>query len=145
MHTNKFQAFRRPFVKPGGWWRGFSLRQRGPADLIRVASRFTVLPTPRQSNENIELDVCVAIASELAMTSAEIFLSQAEPEFEPTFDALGSNEAKKARPYIILLCQGAGGGARTRDRRISADLRADSPATVPPTPINIRMKDEERI
>ncbi|GFO49094.1 hypothetical protein PoB_007559900 [Plakobranchus ocellatus] len=29
--------------------------------------------------------------------------------------------------------QGAGGGARTRDRRIPADLRADSLATVPPT------------
>ncbi|GFO14123.1 hypothetical protein PoB_004062800 [Plakobranchus ocellatus] len=30
--------------------------------------------------------------------------------------------------------QVAGGGARTRDRRIPADIRADSLATVPPTP-----------
>ncbi|GFO00862.1 hypothetical protein PoB_002736700 [Plakobranchus ocellatus] len=30
--------------------------------------------------------------------------------------------------------QGAGGGARTSDRRVPADLRADSLATVPPTP-----------
>ncbi|GFN93057.1 hypothetical protein PoB_001956300 [Plakobranchus ocellatus] len=30
--------------------------------------------------------------------------------------------------------QSAGGGAGTRDRRVSADLRADSLATVPPTP-----------
>ncbi|GFO11695.1 hypothetical protein PoB_003820000 [Plakobranchus ocellatus] len=30
--------------------------------------------------------------------------------------------------------QGAGSGARTRDRRIPADLRADSQATVLPTP-----------
>ncbi|GFO35076.1 hypothetical protein PoB_006158100 [Plakobranchus ocellatus] len=30
--------------------------------------------------------------------------------------------------------QGAGGGARTRDRRVSADLRADSLANMPPTP-----------
>ncbi|GFN96428.1 hypothetical protein PoB_002293400 [Plakobranchus ocellatus] len=30
--------------------------------------------------------------------------------------------------------QGAGGGARTRDRRVPADLRADSLATVLPTP-----------
>ncbi|GFN76900.1 hypothetical protein PoB_000340600 [Plakobranchus ocellatus] len=29
--------------------------------------------------------------------------------------------------------QDAGGGARTRDRRVPADLRADSLATVPPT------------
>ncbi|GFO43284.1 hypothetical protein PoB_006978900 [Plakobranchus ocellatus] len=29
--------------------------------------------------------------------------------------------------------QGAGGGARTRDRRVPADLRVDSPATVPST------------
>ncbi|GFO19825.1 hypothetical protein PoB_004633000 [Plakobranchus ocellatus] len=29
--------------------------------------------------------------------------------------------------------QGAGSGARTRDRRVPADLRADSLATVPPT------------
>ncbi|GFO46999.1 hypothetical protein PoB_007350400 [Plakobranchus ocellatus] len=29
---------------------------------------------------------------------------------------------------------GAGGGARTRDRRVPSDLRADSLATVPPTP-----------
>ncbi|GFN89900.1 hypothetical protein PoB_001640600 [Plakobranchus ocellatus] len=31
--------------------------------------------------------------------------------------------------------QGAGGGARTGDRRVSADLRADSLATVPSTPL----------
>ncbi|GFO40342.1 hypothetical protein PoB_006684700 [Plakobranchus ocellatus] len=30
--------------------------------------------------------------------------------------------------------QGAGGGAQTRDRRIPADIRADSLAIVPPTP-----------
>ncbi|GFO46684.1 GDP-mannose-4,6-dehydratase [Plakobranchus ocellatus] len=30
--------------------------------------------------------------------------------------------------------QGAGGGARTRDRMVPVDLRADSLATVPPTP-----------
>ncbi|GFO28800.1 hypothetical protein PoB_005530500 [Plakobranchus ocellatus] len=30
--------------------------------------------------------------------------------------------------------QGAGGGARTHDRRVPADFRADSLATVPPTP-----------
>ncbi|GFN87591.1 hypothetical protein PoB_001409700, partial [Plakobranchus ocellatus] len=30
--------------------------------------------------------------------------------------------------------QGAGGGVRTRDRQVSADLRADSLATVPPMP-----------
>ncbi|GFN92665.1 hypothetical protein PoB_001917100 [Plakobranchus ocellatus] len=30
--------------------------------------------------------------------------------------------------------QSAGGGARTRGRRVPADLGADSPATVPPTP-----------
>ncbi|GFN86321.1 hypothetical protein PoB_001282700 [Plakobranchus ocellatus] len=31
--------------------------------------------------------------------------------------------------------QGAGGRARTRDRRVPADLRADSLATVPPSPL----------
>ncbi|GFN74632.1 hypothetical protein PoB_000113800 [Plakobranchus ocellatus] len=31
--------------------------------------------------------------------------------------------------------QGAGGGARTRNRKVPADLRADSLATVPPTPL----------
>ncbi|GFN91063.1 hypothetical protein PoB_001756900 [Plakobranchus ocellatus] len=30
--------------------------------------------------------------------------------------------------------QGASGGARTRNRRVPAHLRADSQATVPPTP-----------
>ncbi|GFN85483.1 hypothetical protein PoB_001198900 [Plakobranchus ocellatus] len=30
--------------------------------------------------------------------------------------------------------RGADGGARTRDRRVPADLRADSQATVPPSP-----------
>ncbi|GFO26642.1 hypothetical protein PoB_005314700 [Plakobranchus ocellatus] len=30
--------------------------------------------------------------------------------------------------------RGADGGARTHDRRVLADLRADSQATVPPTP-----------
>ncbi|GFO04845.1 hypothetical protein PoB_003135000 [Plakobranchus ocellatus] len=32
--------------------------------------------------------------------------------------------------------QGAGSGARTRDRRVPADLRADSQATVLPTPLS---------
>ncbi|GFN74548.1 hypothetical protein PoB_000105400 [Plakobranchus ocellatus] len=32
---------------------------------------------------------------------------------------------------------GAGGKARTRDRTVPADLRADSLATVPPTPQNV--------
>ncbi|GFN83551.1 hypothetical protein PoB_001005700 [Plakobranchus ocellatus] len=31
--------------------------------------------------------------------------------------------------------QDAGGGARTRDRKVPADLRADLLATVPPTPL----------
>ncbi|GFN86798.1 hypothetical protein PoB_001330400 [Plakobranchus ocellatus] len=34
--------------------------------------------------------------------------------------------------------QGVSGGARTRDRGIPADIRADSIATVPPTPHNRR-------
>ncbi|GFO03161.1 hypothetical protein PoB_002966600 [Plakobranchus ocellatus] len=38
--------------------------------------------------------------------------------------------------------QSAGSGARTRDRRVPADLRADSLATVPPTPpLNVRVKE----
>ncbi|GFO23065.1 hypothetical protein PoB_004957000 [Plakobranchus ocellatus] len=36
--------------------------------------------------------------------------------------------------------QGAGSGARTRDRRVPADLRADSQATVLPTPPPIKKK-----
>ncbi|GFO13259.1 THAP domain containing 9 [Plakobranchus ocellatus] len=38
--------------------------------------------------------------------------------------------------------QGAGGGARTRDRKVPADLRADSLATVPPTPPRLRGMEE---
>ncbi|GFO41648.1 hypothetical protein PoB_006815300 [Plakobranchus ocellatus] len=33
--------------------------------------------------------------------------------------------------------QDASGGARTRDRRVPADLRADSLATLPPTPLTL--------
>ncbi|GFO22190.1 hypothetical protein PoB_004869500 [Plakobranchus ocellatus] len=39
----------------------------------------------------------------------------------------------------IQTLQGAGGGARTRDRRIPADIRADSLATVPSTPSQRRL------
>ncbi|GFN85828.1 hypothetical protein PoB_001233400 [Plakobranchus ocellatus] len=35
--------------------------------------------------------------------------------------------------------QGAGGRARTRDRRLPADLRADSVSSVPPTPSELQM------
>ncbi|GFO04824.1 hypothetical protein PoB_003132900 [Plakobranchus ocellatus] len=38
--------------------------------------------------------------------------------------------------------QGAGGGARTRDRKVPSDLRADSLATVPPTPHFHRHQNE---
>ncbi|GFO26866.1 hypothetical protein PoB_005337100 [Plakobranchus ocellatus] len=37
-------------------------------------------------------------------------------------------------PSVLPSGRGSDGGARTRDRRIPADLRADSQATVPPTP-----------
>ncbi|GFO39524.1 hypothetical protein PoB_006602900 [Plakobranchus ocellatus] len=37
--------------------------------------------------------------------------------------------------------QSAGGGARTRDRRVPADLRADSLVTAPPTPPYSRQSD----
>ncbi|GFN96660.1 hypothetical protein PoB_002316600 [Plakobranchus ocellatus] len=42
--------------------------------------------------------------------------------------------ASQQQGDLRLSGQGAGGGARTRNRRIPADLRADSLATVPPTP-----------
>ncbi|GFO41130.1 hypothetical protein PoB_006763500 [Plakobranchus ocellatus] len=38
--------------------------------------------------------------------------------------------------------QGAGSGGRTRDRRVPADLRADSQATVLPTPLPIGTFDK---
>ncbi|GFO02937.1 hypothetical protein PoB_002944200 [Plakobranchus ocellatus] len=38
--------------------------------------------------------------------------------------------------------QSAGGGAQTRDRRIPADIRAGSPATVPPTPPTLIRTDK---
>ncbi|GFO29721.1 hypothetical protein PoB_005622600 [Plakobranchus ocellatus] len=38
--------------------------------------------------------------------------------------------------YMVLCVnQGAGGRARTRNSRVLADLRADSLATMPPTPL----------
>ncbi|GFN81722.1 hypothetical protein PoB_000822800 [Plakobranchus ocellatus] len=37
----------------------------------------------------------------------------------------------------------ADGGARTRDRRVPADLRADSRATVPPTPPRLNDKSDQ--
>ncbi|GFO05595.1 histone-lysine N-methyltransferase SETMAR [Plakobranchus ocellatus] len=40
--------------------------------------------------------------------------------------------------------QGAGSGARTRDRRVPADLRADSQATVLPTPPYKRRKKKKK-
>ncbi|GFO47000.1 hypothetical protein PoB_007350500 [Plakobranchus ocellatus] len=38
--------------------------------------------------------------------------------------------------------QGAGGGARTRNRRVPSDLRADSLATVPPTPHELQGSEQ---
>ncbi|GFO50331.1 hypothetical protein PoB_007683600 [Plakobranchus ocellatus] len=35
--------------------------------------------------------------------------------------------------------QGADGGARTRDKRVPADIWADSRSTVPPTPLPVRL------
>ncbi|GFN77590.1 hypothetical protein PoB_000409600 [Plakobranchus ocellatus] len=40
--------------------------------------------------------------------------------------------------------QGANGGAQTRDKRVFADLRADSLATVPPTPLERGGWEEEK-
>ncbi|GFN75062.1 hypothetical protein PoB_000156800 [Plakobranchus ocellatus] len=41
------------------------------------------------------------------------------------------------------LASGADGEARTRDRRVPADLRADSQATLPPTPL-LQTKKREK-
>ncbi|GFN80477.1 hypothetical protein PoB_000698300 [Plakobranchus ocellatus] len=41
-------------------------------------------------------------------------------------------------------CRGADGGARAHDRRVPADLRADSQATVPPTPLR-KKEIKERV
>ncbi|GFN85947.1 hypothetical protein PoB_001245300 [Plakobranchus ocellatus] len=41
--------------------------------------------------------------------------------------------------------QGASGRARTRDRRVPADLRADSLATVPPTPLKMDLRPTARV
>ncbi|GFO37740.1 hypothetical protein PoB_006424500 [Plakobranchus ocellatus] len=56
---------------------------------------------------------------------------------------LGENLSKRASPQqgdLRLLGppsgQGAGSAARTRDRKVPADLRADSQATVLPTSVN---------
>ncbi|GFN73577.1 hypothetical protein PoB_000008300 [Plakobranchus ocellatus] len=40
-------------------------------------------------------------------------------------------------------CLGADGGARTRDRRVAADLRADSRATVPPMPPKCKEDEDD--
>ncbi|GFN91783.1 hypothetical protein PoB_001828900 [Plakobranchus ocellatus] len=45
-------------------------------------------------------------------------------------------EQQAAISHGSPLGQGAGDGARSRDRRVPADLRADSLTTVPPTPPN---------
>ncbi|GFO21806.1 hypothetical protein PoB_004831100 [Plakobranchus ocellatus] len=45
-----------------------------------------------------------------------------------------SQQQGDLRLLAPLSGQGAGSGARTRNRRVPADLRADSLATVPPTP-----------
>ncbi|GFN86565.1 acetylcholine receptor subunit alpha-like [Plakobranchus ocellatus] len=49
---------------------------------------------------------------------------------------------KQGELYLLgpLSRRGAGGGARTRDRRVPADLRADSLATVPPAPLSHGIK-----
>ncbi|GFO14205.1 chemosensory receptor a [Plakobranchus ocellatus] len=57
------------------------------------------------------------------------------PHFEPEFTSLkASPQQGDLRLSGPPSGQGAGGGARTRDRKVPADLRADSLATVPPTP-----------
>ncbi|GFN96167.1 hypothetical protein PoB_002267300 [Plakobranchus ocellatus] len=47
-------------------------------------------------------------------------------------------------PCPAILSRGAGGVARTRDKRIPADSRADSLASVPPTPPIIGGRQEAK-
>ncbi|GFO11667.1 hypothetical protein PoB_003817200 [Plakobranchus ocellatus] len=46
----------------------------------------------------------------------------------------GQSTTRRSHAFSPLSGQGACSGARTRDERIPADLRADSPSTVPPRP-----------
>ncbi|GFN89178.1 hypothetical protein PoB_001568400 [Plakobranchus ocellatus] len=56
-------------------------------------------------------------------------------------DVVESPQQGDLRLLGPLSGQGAGGGARTRVRRVPADLRADSLATVLPTPPNMKGKN----
>ncbi|GFN86294.1 hypothetical protein PoB_001280000 [Plakobranchus ocellatus] len=71
------------------------------------------------------------------------FHGQYSSQDDPTVNSSSSSviKSKSGRPQQGDLRlsgppsgQGAGSGARTRDKRVPADLRADSLATVPPTP-----------
>ncbi|GFN89119.1 hypothetical protein PoB_001562500 [Plakobranchus ocellatus] len=59
----------------------------------------------------------------------------AKPRYSALLEEAWSPQQGDFRLQGPLSGQDAGGGSRTRDRRIPADLRADVLATVPPTPL----------
>ncbi|GFO34655.1 hypothetical protein PoB_006116000 [Plakobranchus ocellatus] len=71
------------------------------------------------------------------MLSTPVHTSMVKTHLKMTQKPLGVTHASSevsGRARSEAKGQGAGGGARTRDRMIPADLRADLIATVPPTP-----------
>ncbi|GFO21929.1 hypothetical protein PoB_004843400 [Plakobranchus ocellatus] len=52
-------------------------------------------------------------------------------------------ERRRRRIEFFVYSQGAGSGARTRDRRVPSNLRADSQATVLPTPPKKKKEKKE--
>ncbi|GFN76101.1 hypothetical protein PoB_000260700 [Plakobranchus ocellatus] len=80
----------------------------------------------------------MSVLSELCLHSMHFDTQRATME---------NSDNRKKQTIVSVLCiatkqgdfrlsgQVACGGARIRDRRVPTDLRADSPSTVPPTPL----------
>ncbi|GFO24815.1 reverse transcriptase-like protein [Plakobranchus ocellatus] len=105
--------------------------QDGLMSKPQINQQKRVLKRPEMNVVNGSSDACVANYS-------RIFVSLGEFVLDSTYVA--SLQQGDLRLSVPPSGQGADGGARIRDRRVPTDLRADSLATVPPTPHVLRVK-----
>ncbi|GFO29502.1 endonuclease-reverse transcriptase [Plakobranchus ocellatus] len=102
-----------------------------------------VITLPKKGN----LKLCqnyrtISLISHPSKVMLRVILNRLKPEAEKIFEVgwflyIANPQQGDLRLSGPPSGQGAGGGARTRDRRAPADLRTDSLATVPPTPLII--------
>ncbi|GFN81134.1 hypothetical protein PoB_000764000 [Plakobranchus ocellatus] len=128
----------------GRRWRGLNPRQKGPCRSLGGHASHCATDAPTNGEEKVsKLCYLMLSATNTGATTFPANTPGLEAIFSSTSDEctlwdwilyIASPQQAYLRLPHLTSGQGAGSGARIRDRKVLAVLRADSLSTLPPTP-----------